>query len=818
MPVSPTYPGVYVQEVPSGVRTITGVSTSIAMFIGTSRKGPILRPIRCSNYTTFRDRFGEDSAAGCLARYVKLFFLNGGTDCYVMRVARDAGYSTVDLKTENGQVTLKLSAKDRGVLGESIRARVFYNGAQPEVTFNLELFRWEVSSTGARVKKDAETWRNLSMDPKSPSYAPDFLTQNSRLIDAFDLNAAPAPNSTWGFSLSGRAVAQAANTDPSFKAAWAAVLGSSATTNRFRISISGSPYVDVDLSSIVVDDTPGNLTTAVANAIQTAFTNAGLPGVTVEVSFPPTTPPPTPPNPPAFSRRLHITRKSGANGDVFIRSGTASGTQRDLAVPLMLGTEQGGLEVGAFASRRPAPTGITFRALDPANVNALGDVTQDNLNQLTLEAIDNATGAPVASFINLQTGTPNVVTTGPGKSVSQDAHAGSANGNSDGIREKLAIIAQRINEFTPPAGRSWPWTAESYGCRLAILPTDAAADNFISTQVQLVTNPPLPVSHFTKNVHYYSVGADGQSLGLQTSAGSAASDGTAPLAADYDAAYEVIDKEVDLFNLLLLPPVADEAVSVQSLYGNASVFCQLRRAFLIMDPPASWTDAQKASTGVAALRVGLVKDYSALFFPRLTITENGLSQNIGPAGAIAGLFARTDGTRGVWKAPAGIEADLRGIVGVEQRFSDGENGILNPRAINTIRVFPSGIVNWGARTNQGDDDTPHDYKYIPIRRLALYMEESLYRGLKWAVFEPNDEPLWSQIRLNVGAFMHNLFRQGAFQGRTPKDAYFVKCDAETTTQNDRNLGIVNVWVGFAPLKPAEFVILYLQQMAGQIET
>jgi Bacteriophage tail sheath protein len=160
----------------------------------------------------------------------------------------------------------------------------------------------------------------------------------------------------------------------------------------------------------------------------------------------------------------------------------------------------------------------------------------------------------------------------------------------------------------------------------------------------------------------------------------------------------------------------------------------------------------------------------------------------------------------------------RRIVGLQRKFSDNENGILNPRAVNTIRIFPNGIVNWGARTMDGDDGFASEYKYIPIRRLALFIEESLYRGLKWVVFEPNDEPLYAQIRLNVGAFMNNLFRQGAFQGQKPRDAYFVKCDTETTTQNDRNLGIVNIWVGFAPLKPAEFVILYLQQMAGQIET
>jgi hypothetical protein len=105
-----------------------------------------------------------------------------------------------------------------------------------------------------------------------------------------------------------------------------------------------------------------------------------------------------------------------------------------------------------------------------------------------------------------------------------------------------------------------------------------------------------------------------------------------------------------------------------------------------------------------------------------------------------------------------------------------------------------------------------------VRRLALFIEESLFRGTQWVVFEPNDEPLWSQIRLNVGAFMQNLFRQGAFKGTTPREAYFVKVDAETTTQNDINLGIVNVVVGFAPLKPAEFVIIKIQQIAGQIET
>jgi phage tail sheath protein FI len=152
------------------------------------------------------------------------------------------------------------------------------------------------------------------------------------------------------------------------------------------------------------------------------------------------------------------------------------------------------------------------------------------------------------------------------------------------------------------------------------------------------------------------------------------------------------------------------------------------------------------------------------------------------------------------------------------KLTDDENGILNPVGINCLRTFPIiGSIVWGARTMRGADVTPDDYKYVPVRRLALFIEESLFRGLKWAVFEPNDEPLWAQIRLAGGAFMHNLFVQGAFQGGSPRDAYFVKCDKDTTTQNDVNLGVVNVVVGFAPLKPAEFVVLKITQIAGQIQ-
>jgi phage tail sheath protein FI len=180
------------------------------------------------------------------------------------------------------------------------------------------------------------------------------------------------------------------------------------------------------------------------------------------------------------------------------------------------------------------------------------------------------------------------------------------------------------------------------------------------------------------------------------------------------------------------------------------------------------------------------------------------------------MYATTDANRGVWKAPAGTETSLAGATGVTVPLNDTQNGVLNPVGLNCIRNFKVyGTVIWGARTAQGDDEIGSQWKYVPIRRLALFLEESLYRALQWVVFEPNDAPLWAQIRLNIGAFLQTLFRQGAFQGSTPQQAYFVKCDSETTTPTDQDNGVVNIVVGFAPLKPAEFVIIQIQQMAGQ---
>ncbi len=336
----------------------------------------------------------------------------------------------------------------------------------------------------------------------------------------------------------------------------------------------------------------------------------------------------------------------------------------------------------------------------------------------------------------------------------------------------------------------------------------------------------------TANVAYYRLGQGSDEAAQQNA--QAGDDGTQlPLTtdligsrADFTGIYAL--EKADIFNLLLIPDATralvsdpnqlDSGLDPNAIYADSLSYCEERRAFLLIDPPPEVGNLEDAVEWISGgLTVGGAN--AAANWPRVRLPDpsNDFKPRVfGPAGVLAGLYARTDGTRGLWKAPAGTEARLRGVQEPTYKLTDSENGVLNPLGLNCIRSFPVyGNVCWGARTRLGADALTSEWKYIPVRRLILYIEESLYRGIKWAVFEPNDEPLWSQLRTSVGDFMHDLFTQGAFQGASAREAYFVRCDSTTTTQYDIDRGIVNVVVGFAPLKPSEFVVLSIQQIVAQ---
>jgi uncharacterized protein len=229
---------------------------------------------------------------------------------------------------------------------------------------------------------------------------------------------------------------------------------------------------------------------------------------------------------------------------------------------------------------------------------------------------------------------------------------------------------------------------------------------------------------------------------------------------------------------------------------------------------------QYATTGLNQAPPVLLKsagDFGAIYYPWVWCADPlGQGSNpkilLPPSGFVTGIYARIDNARGVFKAPAGIETGVSGALSVATTVSDIEQDRLNPISVNVIRTVPgSGFVVWGARTFGSDAS----WRYISVRRMAISLRVSIYYGIQWAVFEPNDEPLWAELRLNIRSFMLTQFRAGAFQGGKPDDAFFVKCDSSTTTQQDIDNGVVNILVGFAPIKPAEFVVLKLSQKVSQ---
>jgi phage tail sheath protein FI len=284
-----------------------------------------------------------------------------------------------------------------------------------------------------------------------------------------------------------------------------------------------------------------------------------------------------------------------------------------------------------------------------------------------------------------------------------------------------------------------------------------------------------------------------------------------------------LDK-VSIFNLLLIPGVADN-----SIWSEALAFCERKLAFVIMDPPKGDSADGYGSANLPLIATDMQGSVipkstnGALYFPYLECGDplTGNPSPRPPSGSVAGIYSATDNNRGVWKAPAGLQTLVNNTVGVIDtgRMTDARQGTLNPLGVNCLRDFPGiGTVVFGARTLVTENPAFVQWRYVPVRRMALFLEQTLKANLTWVVFEPNDDPLWVAIRSSIESFMLSLFHQGAFQGSTPSQAFQVLCDSSTTTQQDIDNGIVNIIVAFAPLKPAEFVIIKIAQLAGQTQS
>lgn len=758
MPITPTYPGVYVEELPSGVRTIAGVSTSVTTFIGMARRGPINRAIPVRSWADFERRYGGLSADSEMSYSVRQFFNNGGSEAIVIRVAASTAKAHIPVNGPAGTEVLHVTAADAGKEGNFIEIRISH-GSNPN-TFSLVAVLPDDANPGAT---QTETFDNLSMNSRDSRYVVKVVNATSNLITV-ERNGA----------LTFLAKATALSGDLT-----GGNLVTDASNKQFRLSLNGSEPVTITLGVIVgatLDDQINFTCTRIVAEAQAKGSGPAFNNITCALDS-------------ASGKRIRIT--SGEAGE-FSSVRVLPGLSDDASAVLKFGTANGGVETDGVAAHRPAiaPTaGLLTGAARTGN-------DLDSLPSGTVKEFKISIDSQPDQDIDLG---------GIGPTDPNDDALTQAKELAPGITSRVQAKGGAFAAFTAtvdesdPANPKFVFSSGTTGPHSNITLKNGTNNNILAALG--FANNATDAGSLTR-----LAGGDDQPMenDLQGSVLGSKAQRTGMFALD----------GVDIFNILCIPGVTDGAV-----LAIAAKYCEDRRAFLVADSPTGLgPDAMAAH----AQGTSLPKSKNgAVYYPWIGISDplqKGASRLTAPSGTIAGVYARTDSTRGVWKAPAGTDAALVAVQQVEYALTDAENGVLNPKAVNCLRLFPTyGAVSWGARTLVGaNDNADSDWRYVPVRRLALFIEESLYRGTKWAVFEPNDEPLWGQLRMNIGAFMHDLFRQGAFAGKSARDAYLVKCDKDTTTQSDVNNGIVNVLIGFAPLKPAEFVYLKIQQLAGQL--
>ncbi len=759
MPVNPTFPGVYIEEVPSGVRTITAVSTSVTAFIGAAKRGPVDKATHILGFSEYERRFGGLDAGSEMSYAVRQFFANGGADAWVVRVAKNAGAALRTLQNGDGNDVLEITALDKGASGNFIEVRVDFQTARPTSNFNLSL---NYVNPDTPTDRRSEVFQNLSMNSADVRYVEDAL-KSSELVSARRVAALGGLGS--GTSKSGELVDGGGN-----PLDIASLLDG--THNTLQVAVNGLPPVKVvialpaDLSG--GGDALTNLCAAIQAKVQAAAGGkAALSGFICVKSG---------------NALLMTSGEAGEFSTVRVLPGPTS----DCSGRLKLAAEETDA-VGAIRPKEtPDPGTLTGGTLSAGDMNSFPDATHTSF----LIALDG--GRPEEVFVG----------------------ATAFTGGTAAVKIGLAAAAIQaaVRALKPlPAFTKFSCTVSS---NKLVLASGTRGDG------SSVAVLPAPANSIADEFHLLagSSSALGVNLTLQSGTESAFTEDEAyPLIIGSQAKREglyALDL-VQTFNLLCLPGFSDPGI-----LADAAAYVASRRAFLIVDPPADTDTPAEMLTKIGGSDFPKSKD-AAVYFPWVKIGDplkGGKLRLTAPSGTVAGLYARTDTQRGVWKAPAGTEATLAGVQAMAYTLTDLENGTLNPEGVNCLRSLPVfGTVAWGARTLRGADQMADEYKYVPVRRTALFIEESLFRGVQWVVFEPNDEPLWAQIRLNVGSFLHGLFRRGAFAGQTPAEAYFVRCDHTTTTQDDVNRGVVNILVGFAPLKPAEFVIIQIQQMAGQLQ-
>jgi hypothetical protein len=520
--------------------------------------------------------------------------------------------------------------------------------------------------------------------------------------------------------------------------------------------------------------------------------------------------------------RFAVLHDGAANGTVFellvqrFVAGVASGTERHQNLSITAGDP---LFADTVVNAASVLVDITTNGVRPDPIGTFGATPAEAVMTPLTGGADPAATASV-NLLNAGQQALTLTAASPG-SWGHRLYAAVAHDNAqNGTSYDLILREYDGNRVV---------STEAYSGLSTVQANPRFASTVINRDSQLVTATQAPGTRPERQVAPAAVGTLPQAAMLQfAGGGDGALPGTAAWDAGAQAAFtdtndatlglEALNRiEPEVFNILCLPAVAElPQAAAAGVYADAYLLCRDRRAVLLADIAEAGNRRDLVIAWLAARGLTNLEN-AAVFFPRVEVSNplTGDTLRISSSGTVAGIMARIDASRGVWKASAGVEAGLRGATPT-RTLTDLQNGELNVQGVNALRQLPVyGGVVWGARTLAGADAAASEWKYFPVRRLALFLEESLRQGLAWVVFEPNDEPLWGQIRLNCESFMQGLFLRGAFQGTSPRQAYYVLCDRSNNPQSDVNLGIVNIEIGFAPLRPAEFVVLKFRQIAGQ---
>jgi len=772
------HPGVYVEEVSSGVRPIEGVSTSTAGFIGKAEMGDMSKAVLVTGVQEFETKYGKYLNGFYLSHAVHQFFNNGGKKCYIVRVAgAGAQAAAIVIKDRRGVPgkTLTVAANSEGDYGNKLDLVIKDGAVDPNNEFAIQVFRDRSQQNPPLPPLLLETHDNLSMDSNSANYVEKQISANSKFIVA-TVDSANTANAVAGTSRSGKLPvgngAAVLKLSGGGAVATAGTGGGTPTSGKLTSGANPDVNPDADKRQFLIElDTDG------PKAVTLPGDTTGGPAIAAEIQKAVRALKATNPAKQEAYTKFTCTFDGGTNtliltsGTTGVNSAVAVTNSTAPAISLPAGTHKFAIFINGDGPHEVSITGPL--ADGPAIATAIAAAVTPPAPMLTPKR--NANGPAfnlfAASYDNTpKVGNPSLVLT-----------SGAA-----GVNSSVRVLDSQ--------------TPENVAGTLKLGTTNSGVEIFGSAALRPANSQNPTEYHLgdavvAGNIDSIVAGDDGGNF----------------VDADFINGLSAFDVIQDV-NILSIPGIYHKAV-----VDAGTNYCARRMdCFFIGDPDPIDDTVEEARDFVNGLTVK--SSYGAVYYPWLKSPDpTGASPNpiiVPPSGFVAGMYARIDAKRGVWKAPAGTEANLGGAVGLITDTTDAQQDFLNPIGVNVIRSFPaSGIVIWGARTLATRSDP--EYRYVPVRRTAIFLEQSIYNGIQWAVFEPNDEPLWSSLRLNIGAFMMLQFRAGAFQGKTPNEAFFVQCDDKTTTQADIDAGIINIRVGFAPLKPAEFVVLKLSQKVNQ---